>query len=211
MFAFSGCRSLSEIAPPPNLTEIGGCAFHECRSLSEITLPPNLTKVGVSAFSGCRSSSEIALPPKLIEIGDSAFGGCTPLTEITLPAGPVDVGDDAFRECPGTRAPSSDVGVQERAWLFVLVAVVELTPFRPPSPTIHIPALSGPSAPAGSTTGVGPATLITITPHSPPKQTVCTHSAKLRPRVEDSLCLFVEWRSYWVQCGRTPTPSIHPQ
>ena len=74
--------SLSEITLPPNLTEIGECAFYGCMSLSEITLPPNLTEIGQFAFS--------------LERDQSAAQPCTSLTEITLPAGPVNIRNRAL-------------------------------------------------------------------------------------------------------------------
>ena len=65
-------------------------------------LPPNLTEIGMCAFNMCTSLSEITLPLNLTEIGKHAFNECTSLRVITLPAGPVDVGEDAFYNCPGT-------------------------------------------------------------------------------------------------------------
>ena len=55
--AFPGCSSLSEIALPPNLTEIGAHAFRKCTSLSKITLPPNLTEIVTKTFCWCTSLS----------------------------------------------------------------------------------------------------------------------------------------------------------
>ena len=80
---------------------VGPSAFLGCTSLSEIALPPNLTEIGAAAFRKCTSLSEIALPPNLIEIGQYAFSDCTSLTEVTLPVGPVYFGHAAFEGCPG--------------------------------------------------------------------------------------------------------------
>ena len=39
---------------PPNLTAIGHAAFSKCTSLSKIALPPNLAEIGEAVFLGAR-------------------------------------------------------------------------------------------------------------------------------------------------------------
>ena len=72
-WAFSGCRSLSEIVIPSSVTNIGYGAFDGCNSLSEIVIPSSVTSIGHHAFDGCRSLSEIVIPSSVTSIGDGAF------------------------------------------------------------------------------------------------------------------------------------------
>ena len=99
-YAFSWCRSLSEIVIPSSVTSIGDSAFYGCRSLSKIVIPSSVTSIGDSAFYGCDSLSEIVIPSSVTSIGDSAFYGCRSLSEIVIPSSVTSIGDSAFSWCP---------------------------------------------------------------------------------------------------------------
>ena len=98
-YAFSWCRSLSEIVIPSSVTSIGDSAFYGCDSLSEIVIPSSVTSIGDSAFYGCRSLSKIVIPSSVTSIGDSAFYGCRSLSEIVIPSSVTSIGDRAFDTC----------------------------------------------------------------------------------------------------------------
>ena len=98
-YAFSDCRSLSEIVIPSSVTSIGDHAFSDCYSLSEIVIPSSVTSIGDSAFSSCKSLSEIVIPSSVTSIGDSAFSDCYSLSEIVIPSSVTSIGDSAFYKC----------------------------------------------------------------------------------------------------------------
>ena len=97
--AFLGCYSLSEIVIPSSVTSIGDGAFSSCGSLSEIVIPSSVTSIGYSTFQNCNSLSEIVIPSSVTSIGDSAFYGCDSLSEIVIPSSVTSIGDRAFYNC----------------------------------------------------------------------------------------------------------------
>ena len=96
---FSCCGSLSEIVIPSSVTSIGDSAFSCCDSLSEIVIPFSVTSIGKDAFSCCDSLSEIVIPSSVTSIGDSAFFRCDSLSEIVIPSSVTSIGDSAFYRC----------------------------------------------------------------------------------------------------------------
>ena len=118
-WAFSGCRSLSEIVIPSSVTNIGYGAFDGCNSLSEIVIPSSVTSIGHSAFSGCNSLSEIVIPSSVTSIGDYAFSDCNSLSEIVIPSSVTSIGHHAFDGCRSLSEiviPSSVASIGERAF-----------------------------------------------------------------------------------------------
>lgn len=83
-YAFSGCKSITEIILPINLETIYDYAFSGCSSISNIILPPNLKMIGGNAFSGCCSAESIVIPPSVKFIGVGAFEGCSSLKHIKI-------------------------------------------------------------------------------------------------------------------------------
>ena len=51
-YAFSGCRSLTDITIPGSVTSIGDSAFRNCTGLTSVTIPDSVTSIGDCAFSG---------------------------------------------------------------------------------------------------------------------------------------------------------------
>ena len=98
-YAFSGCRSLSEIVIPSSVTNIGDNVFSGCDSLSEIVIPSSVTSIGKGVFSSCNSLSEIVISSSVTSIGDWAFYGCRSLSEIVIPSSVTSIGDRAFDNC----------------------------------------------------------------------------------------------------------------
>ena len=98
-YAFSGCRSLSEIVIPSSVTNIGDNVFSGCDSLSEIVIPSSVTSIGKGAFSSCNSLSEIVISSSVTSIGDWAFYGCRSLSEIVIPSSVTSIGNCAFSGC----------------------------------------------------------------------------------------------------------------
>lgn len=129
-FAFSQCRSLTEVTIPESITTISECAFEQCSSLVSVNLPNTITKIDKEAFLGCSSLVSIKIPSSvrffgkgaferctsllsfeipngIISVGDFIFDGCTSLSSVTIPNSVTYIGDYAFRDC--TSLPYIDI------------------------------------------------------------------------------------------------------
>ena len=98
-YAFEYCCSLSNMVIPNSVTSIGDYAFYGCRSLSNIIIPDSVTKIGDYTFSVCSSLSKIVIPNSVTKIGDYAFSDCSSLSKIVIPNSVTDIGDYAFAHC----------------------------------------------------------------------------------------------------------------
>lgn len=113
--------SITFLAIPYGITEIGKRAFSECHSLrtvmflldgveyigdeafygcpvSQIDFPASLKKIGVRAFKGC-PLEWISFPKSLTYIGQSAFEGISGLKMIEFGGGLETIGRMAFADC----------------------------------------------------------------------------------------------------------------
>ena len=98
-YAFEYCCSLSNMVIPNSVTSIGDYAFYGCRSLSNIVIPDSVTKIGDYTFSVCSSLSKIVIPNSVTKIGDYAFSDCSSLSKIVIPDSVTKIGDYAFSVC----------------------------------------------------------------------------------------------------------------
>ena len=103
-FAFEFCSSLTSIAIPKGVTEIGNWAFSGCSYLTSITIPEGVSEIGVGAFDHCSSLTSITIPESVTSIGDEAFYECSSLTSITIPEGVTEIGEWAFYNCSGLKS-----------------------------------------------------------------------------------------------------------
>ena len=97
-YAFQGCRNLTSITIPDNVTSIGHYAFSGCSSLTSITIGDNVASIGHYAFSGC-SLTSITIGDSVTTIGDYAFKGCSGLTSLTLGNSVTTIENNAFQGC----------------------------------------------------------------------------------------------------------------
>ena len=97
--AFHGCKSLTSITIPNNVTTIGDFAFADCTSLTNVTIGDSVTTIGSDAFTGCSSLTSITIPNNVTAIGNFAFGGCSTLTSITIGDSVTTIGSHAFSGC----------------------------------------------------------------------------------------------------------------
>jgi len=103
---FDGCSSLSGVAIPNTMEEIGSYSFRgtaiydmvwpplidyiqdytfqDCFNLTGITSGESITGIGTAAFNGCDSFLQYYAPNSLKVIGASAFGGCTSMSGLDL-------------------------------------------------------------------------------------------------------------------------------
>jgi len=92
---FKNCTSLTSIAIPDTVTDMGGGLFVNCTSLSSVSLPSHLTIIPQHTFENCTSLSSISLPDNVEVIEDYAFYN-TALSSITLPEGFLSINHHAF-------------------------------------------------------------------------------------------------------------------
>lgn len=84
--AFRGCRSLTEIRFPDNLTDIYAAVLGDCGVLKEVHLPDSLIRIGEGVFYNCSSLKELHIPKTATELSNTIFAGCTGLQKVTMPA-----------------------------------------------------------------------------------------------------------------------------
>lgn len=117
-FAFESCMSLTEIALPSMLRNIGAWAFANtgltaihlpnsvrmvedhafcaCTALTDVTLSSNLQELGAGAFWGCTALQDVVLPNRLQSVSYCLFYGCTELRAVTVPQSVQNIEDEAF-------------------------------------------------------------------------------------------------------------------
>ena len=94
---FAGCRDLTSIVLPPNVTSIVE-GFGLCSSLTSVILPESLTEIGLYAFFGCENLASITLPESLTTIGEYGLAACA-ITSISIPQSVTSLGENAFSTC----------------------------------------------------------------------------------------------------------------
>ena len=80
--AFYGCKLLTNIEIPDNVTSIGGDAFYNCKALKTITIPNTVTSISGNAFAYCESLTTIEIPKSVTSIGGYAFAYCYGLINV---------------------------------------------------------------------------------------------------------------------------------
>lgn len=95
-FASSG---IQEIVIPDSTTQIGTYAFSGCKSLTQITLGTGINKISYGLFKGCRSLSEIIIPETVESIGGRAFADCKSLTSLIVPDAVTTTGNAVTQGC----------------------------------------------------------------------------------------------------------------
>ncbi len=86
-WAFAEICGLTAMTIPDTVTSIGIYAYAGCKMLSEVEFGNGLISIGAYAFYGCTSLKNLALPSKVNEIGIRAFYGCAALESISVASG----------------------------------------------------------------------------------------------------------------------------
>ena len=93
--AFSASASITKVALPGTIINIGNNAFYGCTKLAEINIPEGITYIADSAFAYSGLTSAV-LPDGILTIGGSAFRNCTKLTTVHIPEGVTNIYGYAF-------------------------------------------------------------------------------------------------------------------
>ncbi len=72
-----------------------------CTTLTSVAIPNSVTEIGASAFRGCSGLTSVTIPSSVVSIGDYAFRGCSGLTSVTIPNSVTSIGHYAFEDCTG--------------------------------------------------------------------------------------------------------------
>ena len=108
-YAFSACKSITNIKIPESVTSIGEWAFSKCSALKDITIPSGIKEIPQSLFNGCTSLTGVVIPESVIKIDEMVFYNCANLSDIELPSGLLSIGSRAFFGCIGL----SDIIIHE--------------------------------------------------------------------------------------------------
>jgi hypothetical protein len=98
-YAFDSCAGVTDVEIPSTVTDIGTGAFNRCYALTRITIPDSVTRIGDHAFSACASMATVTIPDSVTSIGARAFNACSGLLNITIPASVTSIGGNAFMGC----------------------------------------------------------------------------------------------------------------
>jgi hypothetical protein len=79
--------SIRSVVIGEGISSIGMYAFRGCKVLTEIVIPDSVTVIGGSAFDGCVSMKHFCVPKNVVEIKDKAFSNCDVLESLTVESG----------------------------------------------------------------------------------------------------------------------------
>ena len=127
--AFAGCVSLTEVAIPESVTEIGDSAFATCASLSSVQMAGDAPSLGADAFAGVHSSAVVFLQSGALGYGDT-FGGLPVLVVGEVAKGALFYNDSSFDETtdsdaiassktpllPGQQATFANYSIEQRGY-----------------------------------------------------------------------------------------------
>lgn len=117
---FDSCSSLTKVELPSSITEIGESSFRDCDSLEEINLHEGITLLNDFSFYSCGAIKEIKLPESLKYIGQRSFCNCTSLESISIPSNVTKINNDTFSYCSAlslVELPDTLTSIGDRAFL----------------------------------------------------------------------------------------------
>lgn len=99
-YAFSSCKSLTEVSLPSNISNVGPYTFDGDSSLEKVTFKDGSYELTISDNAFRKTAvKNVTFPKNTIEIGAGAFDSVVELTSITLNEGLKTIGSGAFEGC----------------------------------------------------------------------------------------------------------------
>lgn len=101
--AFRACTSLTSIAIPASIGEVGDAAFLDCTQMMNATFAKGgkQVKMGDNIFTRCYKLLGVTLPVSIDRIGAGMFQNCLLLPGVEIPQGAESIGESAFASCSG--------------------------------------------------------------------------------------------------------------
>ena len=109
----ANCTTLTKIAIPANIIELGDYAFSGCTGLTTVTIPSTCLYVGDYAFNGCNNITTTTIAEGVLYVGDYAFFNCSSLESIVIPDTCEYLGKGAFYNCTNMKSASIGIIVPE--------------------------------------------------------------------------------------------------
>ena len=112
---FKNCIFIKGVSFGSSLRNIGEKAFYGCKGLTSLYIPDNVSVLDESAFEGCSGLRTVTLEYGVTHIGKRAFANCSNLEEIEIPATVGKIEDDAFEGCPRVKIQCEE---ETYAWIW---------------------------------------------------------------------------------------------
>lgn len=122
---FDGCRSLTYVKLPSDMTIIPMSTFQDCSILENIDLPPGYTHIEERAFAGS-AIKKFELPDAMTTIEYGLFQFCKSLEEVTLPPNLTVIEQRAFMYCTALKRVVQADGSCNEGEFFIPEGVTEL-------------------------------------------------------------------------------------
>ena len=126
-------RTITSIAIPDSVTNIGSQSFNQCRDLASVTIPDSVTNIGSYAFCNCNSLVSVTIPDSVTSLQANTFINCNNLTTVIIPSSVTRVAITTFSGCSnltnvilgdGFNANSLDLSVSTLYSVDTLVAIL---------------------------------------------------------------------------------------
>ncbi len=108
--AFSGCKTLTALVLPPEMTTIPMYAFRDCDGLTSLTIPSTVTSIGEMAFYDCDGLTSVTIPSSVKEMKSMSFSNCDALESLYVSGGLKVL--DGFDGCRSLKNVTIEEGVQ---------------------------------------------------------------------------------------------------
>lgn len=96
--AFKADNSIKEVTVPATYKYISDYAFYDCDSLTKIALPSGLEEIGIGAFGSCDTLADFTVPASVKVISEFTFKDCIAIKSLDL-SNVTTINKGAFQKC----------------------------------------------------------------------------------------------------------------
>ena len=97
--AFSNKLTLTSVAIPNNVTNLGTNAFYLCAGLTNVSFGTGLLAIGHGSFYGCKKLPAVTIPDTVRSLGSNVFNQCVSLTNVVIGNAIANLDNAAFQAC----------------------------------------------------------------------------------------------------------------